>query len=687
MPLPFRTAKNLGLGILLTIISIISIFSYITLSQTNARIKKIILEQEVKLSRYSEVAELISDAKDYLTDYINKKRESVSGVILNIDDALKRINLLKDLNPTKEETRMLKELEEEAQYFQTNVLAYKKEAGQKTEQMALDSSANITQLIRAASQAIRQDIARQHEGVIAYTDITQRFLNFGILSAIIFTFVVSSLMMRALSYPVRQLFKGIKEVSSGNLDYKINATSGDEFGRIMAAFNQMAASLKNAEEERIQKNQFIETITQGIEEGLMLLNSDFKILWSNKKVIDGSGGKGGDVIGNYCYKITHLRDEPCKGPEDICPLSEVAKTGKPITVLHTHFDKEGNKSYVEVSVYPVKDTGGKVVQFIHVSHDVTEKIKMVEELKTAKNKIENYSRTLEDKVTERTKDLMESIRESDERRRAITNMLEDINEAHKQLAKTNQELKEAQAKLIQSAKMAAVGQLAGGVAHEINNPLTGVLNNIQLIKLESEANKDLVLSPDLKGLLDIIEESALRCKRITQGLLDFSRVGKKPYQATSINEVVEKALQLAEYEIKLEGAKVIKELNPEIPLLIADPNQLQQIILNILNNAKWAVHNTQGVAEKTAQIRVKTFASGDNKYIIVEISDNGCGIEKEDLSHMFEPFFTTKKPGEGTGLGLSICYGIIKEHGGTIEVESEGKDKGATFRISLPVTS
>jgi len=255
---------------------------------------------------------------------------------------------------------------------------------------------------------------------------------------------------------------------------------------------------------------------------------------------------------------------------------------------------------------------------------------------------------------------------------------EERNEEHRELTKANQELKEAQQKLIQSAKMAAVGQLAGGVAHEINNPLTGVLNNIQLIKMEVEAKKEFNLS-EFKEILDVVEESALRCKRITQGLLDFSRAGKRPHQPTNINEAIEATLILAEREIRIENIKLIRELSNEPLLVLADSHQLQQVFLDIINNAKWAMQE-----KKQGELRIKTQIDPERKSVMISFSDTGCGILPENLSHIFEPFFTTKKLGEGTGLGLSISYGIIKEHNGTIAVESEGRDKGAAFRITLP---
>jgi len=283
---------------------------------------------------------------------------------------------------------------------------------------------------------------------------------------------------------------------------------------------------------------------------------------------------------------------------------------------------------------------------------------MANNIRNLYNELLKEKEELEDKVKERTKDLMQ-------------------NQLY--LVKINEKLKTTQVQLVQSAKMAAIGLLTSGVAHEINNPLTGILNNIELLKIELEKNKN-HKTQELKEFLRIINEEALRCKKIIQDLLEFSRAEKGASKSVIINEALEKIINLAVYEFKLENIKITRDFANDLPLLKIDINRFQQVILNIINNAKWSLGKKEG-----AEIKIKTLLSPDKKFIIIEISDNGIGIEKEYFDRLFEPFFTTKSPREGTGLGLSICYQIIKDFNGMMEAESEGKDKGATFRITLPV--
>lgn len=242
------------------------------------------------------------------------------------------------------------------------------------------------------------------------------------------------------------------------------------------------------------------------------------------------------------------------------------------------------------------------------------------------------------------------------------------------------ELKETQVQLTQQSKMAAVGQLAAGVAHEINNPLTGVVNNLQLIKMMSEQKKDFNLE-DFKELLAVVEESALRCAKIIRSLLDFSHASKGKFQEVSLNDLVEQVTTLIGHELGLQNITIRKELSSNLPKILGDPQLIQQAVFDIVSNAKWAIQKKQ--AKESGTIILKTCYEPEKSQLCLCISDTGVGIPQENLQKIFEPFFTTKPIGEGTGLGLSIVYSIIKQHSGTIEVESQ-VNQGTTFKISLP---
>ncbi|MFH0828239.1 MAG: ATP-binding protein [Candidatus Omnitrophota bacterium] len=242
------------------------------------------------------------------------------------------------------------------------------------------------------------------------------------------------------------------------------------------------------------------------------------------------------------------------------------------------------------------------------------------------------------------------------------------------------QLKQAQPQLFQPSKIASIATLAGGVAHEINNPLTGVLNNVQLIKMLAQDRETFSLS-NFRELLDAIEDSANRCSRITTALLDFSHASKVKYASLAINEVVDKVLVFTGHDLSLENIKIDKQLEPGLLLVKGDHQLLQQAIMNLLSNARWAIKKKYGKEGGTIVIRSGS-NPGENGVDLV-ISDNGIGISQDNLAKIFEPFFTTKEVGEGTGLGLAVVYNIVMSHHGKITVQSES-GQGAEFKIFLP---
>jgi PAS domain S-box-containing protein len=253
--------------------------------------------------------------------------------------------------------------------------------------------------------------------------------------------------------------------------------------------------------------------------------------------------------------------------------------------------------------------------------------------------------------------------------------------AELELKNANDKLKNAQAQLLQASKMASIGVLAGGVAHEINNPLTGILNNVQLIKLTAEHKKDFNLA-DFKELMDVIEESSLRCTMITKSLLEFSRASTENRHDINLNEVLDKVFGLIEKEMRLNNILIRKELDPALPVVNGELQLFQQVIFDIISNAKWAIQSKKD--PNGGMITIKTEYDSGKHSVNLFISDTGIGIGKKNLERIFEPFFTTKPVGQGTGLGLAIVYNIIKEHNGTIEVQSE-VGQGTCFKITLPV--
>jgi two-component system NtrC family sensor kinase len=287
----------------------------------------------------------------------------------------------------------------------------------------------------------------------------------------------------------------------------------------------------------------------------------------------------------------------------------------------------------------VEDKGGDEVAELARSFN-----RMVVDLRHSHEEVENYSRTLEEKVKERTVDL------------------EDANKS----------LRETQAQLIQASKMAAMGQFGAGVAHELNQPLAGISGYTDLLLLKIE--KD---TPEWRYAKKI-EDQCVRMTKIVSNLRTFARQSKFEYSEVDINQPIDDALMLLGEQLRAHNIKVRRQLAENLPRILADANQLEQVFLNLISNAKDAIE-----PKGSGVITLISRQSEKPDFVEVLIADTGTGMDAGTINDIFNPFFTTKDVGKGTGLGLSISLGIIEDHGGKIEVHSI-RDNGTVFRLTLP---
>ncbi len=235
-------------------------------------------------------------------------------------------------------------------------------------------------------------------------------------------------------------------------------------------------------------------------------------------------------------------------------------------------------------------------------------------------------------------------------------------------------VRERTEQLLQAEKLATLGELIAGIAHELNNPLSAMMGHAQLLRMN---HKD----PPTAARVEKLLEAAQRATRIVRNFLTFARRHKSEKVAVSINEIVTKTLEFLAYQLRVANVEVQTALAPDLPPIAGDPHQLQQVLINLVNNASQAMAAAKG--QRT--LRVASEVAPDRVAIRVAVADDGPGIPPDHLRRIFEPFFTTKPPGEGTGLGLPIAKGIVAEHGGTLEVESE-LGRGTTFVLTLPVS-
>jgi len=248
---------------------------------------------------------------------------------------------------------------------------------------------------------------------------------------------------------------------------------------------------------------------------------------------------------------------------------------------------------------------------------------------------------------------------------------------YEELRQGMRRLEETQAQLVQSARLAAVGELAAGVAHEINNPLTSIIGFTHLLL------EDVSADDQMHHDLETIDREAARARQIVRGLLDFARTGAPVLAPVDLNVLVEEAVVLVYTRSVRTIVSLVKDLSP-LPMLMLDTNQIKQVLVNLLNNAIQAMPDGGRLAVTTRLVE-REIDSSPRPMAAVYVSDSGVGISPENLERIFDPFFTTKEVGQGTGLGLSVSYGIVEKHNGKIEVESV-PGMGSTFVVLLPLT-
>ncbi len=379
---------------------------------------------------------------------------------------------------------------------------------------------------------------------------------------------------------------------------------------------------------------------------------------------------------------------------------ETILSGKTWNAVIVNKKKDGTLFTCEQIVAPVTDASGQIINFVGVLHDITKRQKMEEDLRRI-----NDDLTREQKAVRALfEDLQRAHKDLADREKALREMFVD-------LQKTHDDLKQTQRQLLQSEKLASIGLLAAGVAHEINNPLGFISSNLQTLEnyvekytalirfmedlrkaikdkhweaavgilvkakhLEEEMNLNFI-KKDMEELLRESRDGIERIKKIVLDLRSFAREDEEVMEMVNIEEVIDNILNIVGNEIKYK-ADVEKDYGG-VPFLKCNPRKIGQVFVNLLINAAQAIEG-KGI------IRIKTYQK--DAQICVEVQDTGKGMDEQTIKRVFDPFFTTKPAGEGTGLGLSISYDIIKEHNGDIVVSSEA-GKGTTFTVTLPFHS
>lgn len=583
-----------------------------------------------------------------------------------------------------------------------------------------------------------QKVAKATSGALIIIMVISSFL--GILIAL----AISNVIVK----PIKELTRATAEISKGNLSARIKVSSKDEIGNLGVAFNKMAEdmsryqheltvardyadsiitnmldalvvidpegkimTINNAtsellgykEDELIGKPAAIifeeedeEKILNRIEAPVLLISKDFKILKANDAFINLMGVKREDIIGEFCYKVTHNRESMCTAPLDICPAKEAIEKNKPCVELHTHFDKQGNPFLVNVVVAPIRDSSDKFLYYLHLAKkleddrekhlsrqealDIASKLadQLKEVLKEAEEKLDrahvftksglrklieagavsdvemNYKSKLGEKIPvsfsgslmkDKTgrligivgvaKDMREIKRlMQQEEETAIAKAEANVERKKaKELEEAYKQLQQLQDTLIQAEKLNAIGRLASGVAHEVKNPLGIIMQSAEYLE-----GKLLPSEKNAPEALRMIQDNIKRADNIIRVLLDFSRVSKLEKKPEDINSILENSLVLIQHRAALENIKVIREIGKDLPDVLVDKRRMEQVFINIFLNAIEAMSSGGNLFLRTYQAKLNE-------------PRNGVGERVEDYFKLGEMALVIEI--EDTGVGIS----------------------------------
>ena len=442
------------------------------------------------------------------------------------------------------------------------------------------------------------------------------------LLCVLGTIVGSYYFARYLTLPIFSLLKATRRITQGDLSTRAEITTKDEIGDLAKSFNQMTENLENTTFSK----DYVDNIIQSMNESLMVMNTEGQIVMVNQAALDLLNVTSKEIfqkpLEEFVKKERTTHEK--KWIEDIARKGVIANVEKNIYL------KGGIKIPVLMSGSVMHDDKGEAQGFICLFMDNTQRKKAETSLKEA-----------------------------------------------------YEELKKTQAQLIQSGKLASIGELASGVAHELNQPLMVIRGMAQLIQRNFRKNH--LNHDELMTQLDPIVRNSKRMMNIINHLRTFSRQAKEKFEPVDVNNTIEGSLLMVGEQLRLRNIDLKLELMEDLPKVSGNVNQLEQVILNLLTNARDAIEALGAGSKRIGVIKISTGISvEDGDWVEILVRDTGEGITGEDLKRIFEPFFTTKEVGDGTGLGLSISYGIIKDHHGTIDVAETGVG-GTTFRLRLPV--
>jgi PAS domain S-box-containing protein len=510
----------------------------------------------------------------------------------------------------------------------------------------------------------------------------------------------------------------------------------------LAELHASQSDLERRVEERTaeldRSKQFLQSVIDGIGNPLLVIRPDFTIALMNnaaKNLIPADK----DVENyNYCYQVSHRRDTPCSEPDHPCSFAQVMKAGRSVRARHTHYDANNQPVIIDLYTTPLYSPNGEFEGVIEVEHDVTDMVRMQAGLVESKAHLQAIMDNVPDAILTFDSDcIIQDInpsalrlfdgKESDLAGRSLNSFFTadyDVRDLKSEISVQNEvilkrvdktefpadlwvgplelageaagyiavirditnriqaqkEVESTRQQYFHQEKMAAIGQLAAGILHEVGNPIAAIAGAASALKTINEQSFKAGNIDDTVGNnIEVIDEQATRLGKIIREIADFASPKLRERELLDLNGLLRSTTRVLTYDRRFRSIELDLNLDKSIPAIVGVADQLTQVFMNLLINA---MDSYSSVNREREQILIKSQFDGDRVHIYIQ--DNGHGMSRETLEQVMEPFYTTKDVGKGSGLGLSLCETIVLAHGGSLDIESE-EGKGTTVHVFLPV--
>ncbi|MHC1744829.1 MAG: PAS domain S-box protein [Syntrophobacteraceae bacterium] len=560
-------------------------------------------------------------------------------------------------------------------------------------------------------------------------DYEQRILFLAVLSFLATSIIVGGFLFVFVNRPINELIRRTRQIARG--EYGMATTTGwtGEVAQLSTAITSMGAEIREKQEALDRQRHEYRELFEQVPCYITVQDRDLRLLRFNREFTERFAPKQGD----HCYKVYKGRCEKC----DPCPVLMTFEDGESHTIEETGITKEGSASHWIGRTSALHDAAGQVTAVMEMSLDITQMKRLEEEIRKSEEKYRTIFNNIPnpifvlDRKNLSILDCNESVKqvygyekdeviktsflrlfeESEQQNYALEIRSVDVMSQARQVTKdgrtifTNIRLSPseylgkpsflvstsditkklmAEQQLIQASKMATLGEMATGIAHELNQPLS-VMKTASNFLIKKVKKGEPIREDILKTMAEEIDRHVDRASKIINHLRDFGRKSEVEKVHVDVNLAMEHALDMFSQQLRVRGIDVIREFRDPLPPVLADLNRLEQVFINLLINARDAIQEQveSGATElEPRQIMIKT--DQKDRQVVIEVHDTGPGIPRAIMDRIFEPFFTTKEVGKGTGLGLSISYGIVQDYDGSIRVETRNGE-GATFIIQFPI--